>query len=87
MQTALSTQWALYLLAENPETQEDLLASGSSRDAFLQGVVKEALRLYPVAPFLTRILPASARIGDFELPAGVCTNQVFIHPLNQLINR
>lgn len=39
----------------------------------IKGSVKEALRLYPVATFLTRLMPQSCVIGGYEIPA-----QVFI---------
>ena len=31
---------------------------------------KECLRLYPVAPFLTRIPRQTIQLGGFEIPAG-----------------
>lgn len=37
----------------------------------IKGCVKEALRLYPVATFLTRILPEPCIIGNYEIPAEV----------------
>lgn len=78
-QTANSTQWILYLLARNPNLQEELHAElqkvyGCDEVAqlpLLRGVVKEALRLYPTAPFLTRYLPQDNLIGGYHVPAGV----------------
>lgn len=71
--TALSLQWTLYLLAENPLTQGHVAAELTQetdilQSALVRGVVREALRLYPVAPFLTRIMPESCVIGGYELP-------------------
>ncbi|KDR16797.1 cytochrome P450 315a1, mitochondrial [Zootermopsis nevadensis] len=76
--TANSTQWILYLLARNPNLQEELHVElqkvyGCDEVAqlpLLRGVVKEALRLYPTAPFLTRYLPQDNLIGGYHVPAG-----------------
>lgn len=72
----MSLQWTLYLLAKNAEAQEKVAAAVCNgtdvmQSALLRGVVREALRLYPVAPFLTRIIPESCIIGGYELPAMV----------------
>ena len=48
---------------------EDFEASQQS--SMLKGCIKEALRLYPVATFLTRILPEDSVIGNFKIPAKV----------------
>ena len=40
----------------------------------LKGVIKETLRLYPVAPFITRVLPDNTELGGYTIPAGVCTS-------------
>lgn len=36
----------------------------------MKNVVKEVLRLYPVAPFLTRILPEPVILRGYKIPAG-----------------
>ena len=80
-QTANSTQWILYLLAHHPNLQDELYAElqqvRSSDDIvqlpLLRGTIREALRLYPVAPFLTRYLPEDSLIGGYHVPAGVST--------------
>jgi cytochrome P450 len=80
-QTANSTQWILYLLARHPNLQDELYAelqqARSSDDIvqlpLLRGTIREALRLYPVAPFLTRYLPEDSLIGGYHVPAGVST--------------
>lgn len=50
----------------------------------IKGSVKEALRLYPVAPFLTRFLPFETEIGGYDIPAQVIEiiNQVEITNIN-----
>ena len=78
--------WILYLLAKHPNVQETIFGEINQRStndgceqnwqqtassATLKGAVKEALRLYPVAPFLTRILPHESVIGGFVIPAEV----------------
>ncbi|KAH8041662.1 hypothetical protein HPB51_017464 [Rhipicephalus microplus] len=83
--TSHATQWALYLLAKHPEQQERLLHSVHSvlpegqpineeslaRLPYVKAVIREALRLYPVAPFLTRILSEDIVLDGYHIPAGV----------------
>lgn len=38
---------------------------------YVKHVVREAMRLYPVAPFLTRILPKESIVGEYKLECGV----------------
>jgi cytochrome P450 len=71
-------QWALLLLTSRPELQDQLFYDIKNlsleeilRHHLLRGIWKEALRLYPVAPFLTRYLPADSMIGDYFIPKGV----------------
>ncbi|XP_023236716.1 cytochrome P450 315a1, mitochondrial-like [Centruroides sculpturatus] len=82
--TSHATQWALYLLAKNPECQERLfqdiqkvIEPGETINEkhlpqlpYVKGVIKEALRLYPVAPYLTRVLSHDLVLGGYEIPAG-----------------
>ncbi|XP_065309170.1 cytochrome P450 315a1, mitochondrial [Dermacentor albipictus] len=82
--TSHATQWALYLLAKHPEQQERLLHSVRSvvpagqpiteeslaRLPYVKAVIREALRLYPVAPFLTRILSEDIVLDGYHIPAG-----------------
>ena len=77
-------QWVLYSLGRNPAVQDrvadecrrsiELAPTAADRwqqMPLMKGSVREALRLYPVAPFLTRILPDESQIGDYQVPAGV----------------
>ncbi|XP_067011206.2 cytochrome P450 315a1, mitochondrial [Anabrus simplex] len=76
--TAYSTEWAMYLLARNPKAQEELLKEVKETNSpeetiqlpLLRGVLREALRLYPVAPFLTRFLPQDAHIAGYPVDTG-----------------
>lgn len=82
--TSHATQWAFYLLAKNPERQERLLEEVQSvvphnqhvdedclaRLPYVKAVIREALRLYPVAPFLTRILSEDIVLNGYTVPAG-----------------
>lgn len=72
LQTAFSTQWALYLLAKNQLSQEQVRKNvvenpNAYETLLVRGTVREALRLYPVATFIGRILEQDAVIGDYEI--------------------
>jgi len=71
-------QWTLLLLSSRPELQDqlfhdikDLPLEELLQHRLLRGTWKESLRLYPVAPFLTRYLPVDATIGGYFVPKGV----------------
>ncbi len=79
--TALS--WALTCLAREPEVQRlaheevDRVLSGAADDAvttaellYVDGVVKEAMRLHPVVSAVGRVLKVPLTIGGVPLPAG-----------------
>lgn len=65
-------QWALLLLSSRPEFQDQLLSDIKDlppekivQNSLLKGVWREALRLHPVAPFLTRYLQEDDTIGGY----------------------
>lgn len=72
------------LLCNHPERQEELfenLKDLPQRDLLqiplLKGIIKESLRLYPIAPFISRYLPEDSVIGNYFVPKGV--NQFILH--------
>lgn len=83
-QTATTLQWTLLLLCNHPERQEELfeqLKDLSQRDILriplLKGVIKESLRLYPIAPFISRYLPEDSVISNYFVRKGV--NEFILH--------
>ncbi|XP_048270677.1 cytochrome P450 315a1, mitochondrial isoform X2 [Bombus terrestris] len=77
MDEATTLQWILLLLCNHPERQEELfeqLKDLSQRDILhvplLKGVIKESLRLYPIAPFISRYLPEDSVISNYFVPKG-----------------
>lgn len=70
--TAFSTQWALYLLSRNAAMQqlvrdELLAASGQHETPLIRGTVREALRMFPVATFIGRILGKDAILNGYRV--------------------
>ncbi|XP_050351130.1 cytochrome P450 315a1, mitochondrial [Nymphalis io] len=65
--TAYTTLWILLLLTKNDEVLKNIRVKDSS---YVKFVVKEAMRMYPVAPFLTRILPQDTFLGKYKLNKG-----------------
>lgn len=78
--TATGLAWAFRWLLGNPGVEARLreeLAGGDltperiAKLEYLDAVAREALRLYPVIPIVGRVLLQPARIGGWDLPAGV----------------
>jgi len=83
--TSAAITWTLHLLGCHPEIQEGVVEEilqvcGSSSDIsmdqlgqlkYLERCIKEALRLYPSVPIISRRLGADANIGGITIPAGV----------------
>lgn len=93
VQTATTLQWILLLLCNHPEKQEELfkhLKDLSQEDILrlplLKGIIKESLRLYPIAPFISRYLPEDSVIGNYFVPKGV--NEFILYFIyNEYINK
>ena len=81
--TANAMTWALYLLAEQPELQEEAAAEAKAalaaggvdsnlpeRLPLLRAILDETLRLYPPAPRFDRQALAPDRLGEAEVAAG-----------------
>uniref|UniRef100_A0A182KCS5 Cytochrome P450 n=1 Tax=Anopheles christyi TaxID=43041 RepID=A0A182KCS5_9DIPT len=70
--TAFATVWSLYLLANNSSMQatvrQDVTDSSTLECATVKGVVRETLRLYPVAPFIGRFIENESIFGEYALP-------------------
>ena len=45
-----------------------------------RSIVRETLRLYPVAPFVTRLLSTDSDVGGYHVPAGVGHNVYQVSP-------
>ncbi|CAG5048004.1 unnamed protein product [Parnassius apollo] len=65
--TAYTTLWTLLMLFENSEVLNELRRKD---DLYVKCVIKESMRLYPVAPFLTRILPKDCFLGPYKFKQG-----------------
>lgn len=69
--TAVSTQWALYLLSQNISIQNDIRNELKIIDRYdtplIKGTVREALRLFPVATFIGRILDEEAVLNNYRI--------------------
>jgi ecdysteroid 2-hydroxylase len=64
--TAVAMEWILYLIGKNKKVQEKLRSQ--SQPDYVNYVIRESLRLYPVAPFLTRILPEDSIVAGYGVP-------------------
>ncbi|KAI4464268.1 cytochrome p450 family 4 [Holotrichia oblita] len=65
--TAYSMEWILYLMSKHPKIQTQLY-NDPSNTILAKNIVRESLRLYPVAPFLTRFLPEDTNIDGYKIP-------------------
>lgn len=70
--TAFSTQWALYLLSRDAQMQsqvrQEVYASIDQYETpLIRGTVREALRMFPVATFVGRILGKDAVLNGYRV--------------------
>lgn len=76
--TASTLAWAVQLVHGDPAVHDRLRAevAGAGNAAalaacpYLEAVCLEALRLYPIAPYIARDLRRPFSVGGYELPAG-----------------
>jgi cytochrome P450 len=70
--TATSLAWTFHELARHPEQlREAQRAADEGDDAYLEAVVKEAIRLHPALHEVVRRLTKEIEIGGYRLPPGV----------------
>ncbi|HET6505505.1 MAG TPA: cytochrome P450 [Baekduia sp.] len=71
--TATALAWSLERLTRHPEALERLTEEvrADAGDEYVDGVIRETLRLRPVIPFVGRKLSEPQTIGGWDLPAGV----------------
>src|SRR5664279_4524416 len=70
--TASTLAWTLHDLARRPDVLARTQRSADADDdTYLDAVVKESLRLRPVINNVARRLNKPARVGGYDLPAGV----------------
>jgi cytochrome P450 len=97
--TALALAWAMGEIAEHPEVVDRLsdelarITSGGPPEAehlpaleYLEGVIRESLRLHPVAPFVVRKTVRPFAVGGREYPPGVvlCPCSYLVHRREEL---
>jgi len=70
--TATALAWALERLTRHPAALERLTdeVRAGEGDEYVDGVIKETLRLRPVIPFVGRRLSEPQTIGGHDIPAG-----------------
>jgi cytochrome P450 len=70
--TATALAWALERLTRHPAALERLTGEvrAGGGDEYVDGVIRETLRLRPVIPFVGRVLQEPQTIAGWELPAG-----------------
>lgn len=72
-----TVQWLLHCLAKDKElalkVKSDIVSENSMESPLVRGSLREAMRLYPIAPFVGRFLDLNAVIGGYSIPKGTLT--------------
>jgi cytochrome P450 len=69
--TATALAWTFDCLLANPRTVEKLAAElAAGRDAYLDAVIRESLRLRPIVPMIGRHVARPFQLGRWTIPAG-----------------
>ena len=69
--TASALSWALYEAGRDPQLLARCqTAADTGDDAYLDAVLKEAMRLHPIIPMVVRTLMKPATIAGIDVPAG-----------------
>lgn len=81
--TAFSMQWVLYEVAKSCKLQEKIrqemkvnsqnifVGDDKYETSLIKATIRETIRLYPVAPFIGRILASDAVLGHYRIPKDV----------------
>jgi cytochrome P450 len=70
--TATTLAWAFERLLANPHTYDKLEAElAAGRDEYLDGVIKETLRMRPIIPLVGRHVARPFQLGEWKLEPGV----------------
>ncbi|XP_028415666.1 probable cytochrome P450 49a1 [Dendronephthya gigantea] len=88
--------WLLYLLSRNPDKQEKLYQELKPLDSdedisvnktasYLKAILKESLRLHPVASIFSRVFTQDIELHGYHIPAGV--NILFQNHLGSIDER
>jgi cytochrome P450 len=69
---AAALSWAFYLLASHPECSDKAIRECEAGDggAFIDQIMREAMRLYPPAYRISRTVIETCKLGDVEIKAG-----------------
>lgn len=75
-------QWFLHTLAKDVSLQskvrEAVLKNPSDFESpLVRASLREVLRLYPVAPFISRIVDSDVTLGEYRVPKGKRMNENF----------